>query len=167
MEMTNATFDACRKLVETVPVKTILFGVHRRVHLPGQSYAYSFEQPLAVVTSFLERITVKKPTVFAFAFDSKYMEAELLEVFGEKTLLTKTIRTPDFDHRSALLDLVLLQMHNDCLLSFRSTFSFSVASRSGKICFFVEKEAPEVFQLGNAQAGSVSMRFHFLDVNDW
>jgi hypothetical protein len=95
------------------------------------------------------------------------MGAGFLELFPSNTLRTKAIRKPDFDHNSALMDLTFLEMCDDCLLSFRSTFSFAVASRRGTRCFFVEKEAPEVFQIANSQAGSVSMQFHFWDVNDW
>jgi hypothetical protein len=58
-------------------------------------------------------------------------------------------------------------MCRECLLSFRSTFSFAVAARRGVRNYFVDKEAPEVFGLSNSQAGSVSMTMTAWDVNDW
>jgi hypothetical protein len=167
MKIPNATFDVCQKLVDTIPGSMKLFGVHLRLQFPGQFYSHSCEQTLKVITPFLRNLMEKHPIVFGFASDSKDMEAGFMEMFRENTIQTKAIRKPDFDHKSALLDLIFLQMCDDCLLSFRSTFSFAVMSRRGTRCFFVEKEAPTVFQIANSQAGSVSMQFHFWDENDW
>jgi hypothetical protein len=161
------TFLAAQEVVEKVPVSVALIGVHLRVQFPGQFYSHSFEQTMRVVTPFLARKMAVHPTVFAFASDSQHMERRFRKIFGPATIQTKAPRRPDYDHKSALLDMVFLEMANDCLLSFRSTFSFAIASRRGTRCYFVEKEAPEVFQIANSQAGSVSMQFHTWDVNDW
>jgi hypothetical protein len=77
------------------------------------------------------------------------------------------VRGADFDHSTAMTDLAFLQSCDECLLTFRSTFSYAAATRRGTRCFYVEKEAPEVFQLSNSQAGIISMLFHFVDINDW
>jgi hypothetical protein len=163
----NETFAAVKQIIDTVPTAVAVFGVHLREQFPGQFYTYSFEQSMNVVAPFLRQKIREGPIVFAFASDSKHMEQHFLAVFRKWTIQTKTIRKPDFDHKSALLDLLLLEMANDCLLSFRSTFSFAVVSRRGTRCFFVDKEAPAVFQFANSQAGSVSMQFTAWDVNDW
>jgi hypothetical protein len=167
MKIPAVTFQACSEVAATVPAHNRLFGVHLRLQFPGQFYSYGCEQTMSVATPFLQFLMEKHPTVFAFASDSTAMEAQFLRLFPRNTIRTKAIRKPDYDHKSALLDLVFLQMCDDCLLSFRSTFSFAIASRRGRRCFFVEKEAPEIFQIANSQAGSVSMQFHFWDANDW
>jgi hypothetical protein len=161
------TFAAVKEIIDTVPNGVTVFGVHLRVQFPGQFYTYSFEQSMTVVSPFLNQKIREGPTVFAFASDSKHMEQAFLAVFKKMTIQTKAIRSPDFDHKSALLDMLFLEMANDCLLSFRSTFSFAIVSRRGTRCFFVDKEAPAVFQIANSQAGSVSMQFTAWDVNDW
>jgi hypothetical protein len=161
------TFESAFQFLNSVPDTTKVIGVHLRLQFPGQFYSHSCEQTMKVVKPFLQALADRHPTVFGFASDSTFMEAAFLGVFGPQTIQTNAIRVADYDHTSALLDLAFLQMANDCLLSFRSTFSFAVASTRGTRCWFVEKEAPQIFQIANSQAGSVSMQFHFFDVNDW
>jgi hypothetical protein len=160
-------FDAAHLVINSVPKKIRIFGVHLRVQYPGQFYSYSFDQTLSVVTPFLREKLAEGKTVLGFASDAILMEQKFMGLFGKFIIQTRAFRKADFDHTSAMVDLIFLEMCNDCLLSFRSTFSFAVASRKGQRCYFVEKEAPEVFQLGNSQSGSISMLFHRWDVNDW
>jgi hypothetical protein len=167
MKIPPSTFEACNGLTESIPKGVRFFGVHLRIQFPGQFYSHSYEQTMKVVEPFLMHVLEESPTMFGFASDSEHMGNFFMKKFRQNTIETKAIRKADFDHTSALLDLTMLQMCDDCLLSFRSTFSFAVASRRGTRCYFAEKEAPEVFQIANSQAGSVSMQFHFWDVNDW
>jgi hypothetical protein len=167
MKPSESNFNAAQNVVKTVPPTTCLFGVHLRLQFPGQFYSYSVQQSINIVAPFLRQKAEEKPMIFGFASDSKHMEAAFVSEFGKKVLMTSAIRLPDFDHRSALTDLLFLEMCDECLLSFRSTFSFAVASRRGVPSYFVDKEAPEVFALSNSQAGSVSMTMTAWDVNDW
>ena len=154
-------------IIDTVPKSVFLFGVHLRLQYSGQFYSHSVESTMNKITPFLSGLLKEKPTIFAFASDSKEMELCFNQRFYPNTIMTTAIRIPDFDHISALLDLSFLMACNECLLSFRSTFSYSIASRMGKRCWFVEKEAPSIFQATNSQAGSISMLMHYFDVNDW
>jgi hypothetical protein len=167
MKPSESNFNAAQGVVKTVPPTTCLFGVHLRLQFPGQFYSYSVQQSIIIVAPFLRQKSQEKPTVFGFASDSKDMEDAFVKEFDKKVIMTRAIRRPDFDHRSALTDLLFLEMCDDCLLSFRSTFSFAVASRRGTTNYFVDKEAPEVFRLMNSQSGSVSMTMTAWDVNDW
>lgn len=156
------------QLLNPIPKKILVFGVHLRFQFAGQFYSYSVESTMNKVTPFLKCLQRKTPTIFAFCSDSKDMEREFLRIFNRRNvLMTNAIRIPDFDHDSALLDMALLMACDQCLLSYRSTFSYAVASRTGKRCWFVEKEAPSVFQASNSQAGAISMLMHYYDVNDW
>jgi hypothetical protein len=165
-------FRRVSEKIDEVPITVNLIGVHLRLQFPGQFYSYSVEQTMNVVVPFLRARAAKHPTVFGFASDSKDMEDAFVarlppEGNIKRVLMTIAIRKPDFDHTTALMDLLLLEMCRECLLSFRSTFSFAVAARRGVRNYFVDKEAPEVFEIANSQAGSVSMTMTAWDVNDW
>jgi hypothetical protein len=159
--------EAAKRAMAVVPTNVRVLGVHLRIQYPGQFYSHSFEQTMNVVAPFLLAQLREKPTVFGFASDAKMMENWFLQTFGKFVIQTDAVRKADYDHRSALLDVVFLEMCDECLLTFRSTFSFAVAARRGTRCYFVEKEALDVFQLANSQAGSLSILFHRWDVNDW
>jgi hypothetical protein len=167
VRISSPTLNAAKSAMASVPRTVSVLGIHLRFQFPGQFYSYSVEQTMNVVVPFLIYKMNKKPTVFGFASDSKAMETEFVKRFGNITIKTNAIRKPDFDHVSAMVDMVFLEMCDECLLTFRSTFSFCVVSRMGKRCYYMEKEAPYVFQLGNSQSGSVSMLMHYWDVNDW
>jgi hypothetical protein len=154
------------KIMNTVPRSVYVMGVHLRFQFPGQFYSYSIGQSLSVAVPFLRYRMERKPTVFAFASDSTDMENAFRAVFSN-VIVTNVVRRPDWDHASALIDVIFLQMCNGCLLSYRSTFSNTIAYRMGKRCYWIEKESPEVFQLSNSQAGAVSMVFHFWDPVHW
>ncbi|KAK8881499.1 hypothetical protein M9Y10_004235 [Tritrichomonas musculus] len=156
------------KIFNPIPSSVMVFGVHLRFQFAGQFYSYCVESTMNKVVPFLMSLQKEMPTIFAFSSDSKEMERDFLKIFDRsKILMTNAVRLPDFDHDSALLDLILLMACDECLLSYRSTFSFAVASRTGKRCWFVEKEAPSVFQATNSQAGAISMLMHYYDYNDW
>jgi hypothetical protein len=167
LKISEDNFRPCQELVNSIPLNANLIGVHLRLQFPGQFYSYSVAQSMNIVGPFLRQKANDGPTLFGFASDSKDMESAFVKEFGESVLMTKAIRRPDFDHKSALTDLLFLEMATECLLSFRSTFSFAVAARRGVRNWFVDKEAPEVFELSNSQAGSVSMTMTAWDVNDW
>ncbi|EAY14908.1 hypothetical protein TVAG_380180 [Trichomonas vaginalis G3] len=159
--------DQAKKIIENIPKGTRIFGVHLRFQFPGQFYSYSVETTMKVVKPFLWQKIREQPTVIAFASDSKAMEEEFLKEFGKYSVKSNATRMADFDHVSALTDIALLMMCDECLLSYRSTFSFAIASRMGKRCWFYEKEALGIFQASNSQATAVSLLFHNWDVNDW
>jgi hypothetical protein len=160
-------FTTAEQVVQTVPRAVCLMGVHLRLQYPGQFYSYLVEQTIRVAVPFLKEIQKTKPTVFGFASDSPFMEAAFKKVFKKNVRVTAAIRAADFDHDSALIDIAFLEMCDDCLLSYRSTFSFAVASRRGTRAYFIEKEATGIFQIANSQAGALSMLFHRWDHNDW
>jgi hypothetical protein len=160
-------FKSAARTIARVPRSIFLMGVHVRLQYPGQFYSYSVDQTMAVVLPFLKSVCDRRPAMFAFASDSLFMEAAFRRVFRKRMIVTGAVRKADFDHESALVDLAFLQMCDECLLSFRSTFSFSVAAMRGTPCYFTEKQATGVFRIANSQAGAISMLFHAWDANDW
>ena len=156
-----------KSIIDSVPKDTRVFGVHLRFQFPGQFYSYSVETTMKVVKPFLWAKLREKKTVFAFASDSQEMEDAFRKEFGPYMIQSNATRKADFDHVSALTDIALLMMCDECLLSYRSTFSSAIATRMGKRAWFVEKESPGVFQASNSQATTISMLFHNWDVNDW
>ena len=109
----------------------------------------------------------KRPTVFAFSSDSKDMEDAFRGYFGNRVITTSTIKKPDFDHASALVDILFLMGANKCLLTYRSTFSFLIMSSTAKRGYFLEKESGAIFKVSNSQVGAISMLFHYYDNHDW
>ena len=159
--------DAAEEIIKDIPKDTRIFGVHLRLQFPGQFYSYSVETTMKVVKPFLWAKLKERKTVLAFASDSKEMEIAFKKEFGKYMIKSNATRKADFDHVSALTDIALLMLCDECLLSYRSTFSFAIAARMGKRAWFVEKESLGVFQSSNSQATSVSRLFHNWDVNDW
>jgi hypothetical protein len=159
--------EAAASIVDAVPRNVFVMGVHLRLQFPGQFYSHSVVQTIKVVRPFVQEILARRPTLIAFASDSPFMERDFMSLFARHVIVTKAVRKADFDHESALVDMAFLEMCDDLLLSYRSTFSFSVSMRRGRPCFWVEKEATGVFQLSHSQVGAVSMLMHAWDVNDW
>lgn len=156
-----------KKLLEKVPPGYRVFGVHLRFQNPGQFYSYNTSATMKTVTKFLKQKLEEKPTIFIFASDSATMETEFMKEFANNTISANVIRIPDYDHDSALLDITLLEMCDECLLTYRSTFSYVCAMRTGKRAWFVEKESNDVFQASNSQATAISVLYHQHDINDW
>jgi hypothetical protein len=61
----------------------------------------------------------------------------------------------------------MLEMSDDLLLTFRSTFSYMAMARTARRAWFIDKETPDVFQITNSQASIISMLYHKFDFNDW
>ncbi|EAY23232.1 hypothetical protein TVAG_185380 [Trichomonas vaginalis G3] len=167
MRLPQKSIEKAKKTFEKVPAGYRIFGVHLRFQHAGQFYSHNITRTLEVVIPFLKRKLEEKPTIFAFASDSSKMEQEFRKHFGKHMITVDTIRIADYDHDSALNDIAMLEMCDECLLSYRSTFSYVCAMRMGKRAWFVEKEADHVFQASNSQATVVSALFHNWDVNDW
>jgi hypothetical protein len=172
IKLDTAHYEFCKKVYDRVPPGVRVFGVHLRFHCAhgacgGGFYSYNVSNTMNVVRPFLQWIRAERPTVFAFGSDSADMEAAFRADFGQDMLVTDAVRKADYDHRSAMRDVLFLQMADECLLSFRSTFSFAIASRSGRTCWWVDKEAPDVIRLANSQSGSMSMLYTQWDVNDF
>lgn len=165
--LTNESMEEAKRVYANVPRGTRVIGVHLRFHLPGQFYSHNITSTMNAVSRFLDEKLKEKPTMFAFASDNQDMENAFKQKYGRYTITTNSIRIPDYDHNTALYDLALLEMADELLLTYRSTFSYVVSMRTLKRAYFVEKEAPDVFQLGNSQAGGISPLFHNYDVNDW
>ena len=160
MEIVNSIY-------EKIPKSIKVFGVHLRFHKAGEYFAYSVDQVIKTVTPFLQLVEKTKPTIFALASDSEELVRNFRSIFANNTITTDSIKKSDYDHVTALTDVAFLMMSNQCLLTYRSTFSFTIASRMGKRAFFYEKESPGIFQAGNSQATAVSMIYHQWDFNDW
>lgn len=160
MEVVNSIF-------KKIPKNMYIFGVHLRFHRAGEYFAYSVEQVMNTVTPFLQLVEKKRPTIFALASDSEQLVSSFRSIFENNTITTDSIKRSDYDHVTALTDVAFIMMSNQCLLTYRSTFSFTIASRMGKRAYFYEKESPGVFQAGNSQATAVSMIYHQWDFNDW
>lgn len=167
MRIPEKSINTAKKSYSKVPANVRVFGVHLRFQLPGQFYSYNITRTIQTVIPFLKKKLEEKPTVFAFASDNPEMESAFKRHFGSNTITCETIRIADYDHESALNDIAFLEMADECLLTYRSTFSYVCAMRMGKRAWFVEKEAPDVFQASNSQATAISALFHNWDVNDW
>lgn len=159
--------EIVHSIFKKVPKSLQVFGIHLRFHRPNEYFAYSVEQVIQTVVPFLQIVDKKKPTVFALASDSEELVRSLRSVFPNNTITTDSIKKSDYDHVTALTDVAFIMMANQCLLTYRSTFSFTIASRMGKRAFFYEKESPGIFRAGNSQATAVSMIYHQWDFNDW
>ena len=159
--------EAARQAVEGVPQNVRLFGVHVRIHIPGEYFSYNVQRTMDSIVPFLMHVASQQPTVFALATDNAEVEAYFRKLFGNNMVATSAMRRPDADHESALYDLALLEMCDECLLTYRSTFSLMVMSRMGKRAWFFDKESPDVFQLTSSQVSAISTLYHQFDPNDW
>jgi hypothetical protein len=160
MEQAHLVFD-------TIPANVRAFGVHIRFHKAGQYFTYTIERTFEVIKPFLKYEFQSQPTIFAFASDSSVAEGLIQHEFPGGVIKTSAYRRSDGDHRSALYDMALLEMCDERLLTYRSTFSYQSMARVGKRAWFVDKETPDVFQISNSQATSISMLYHDFDFNDW
>jgi len=167
MRLPQKAMDEAQKAFKNAPQNVRVFGVHLRFQFPGQFYSYNVTTTINTVLRFLYQKKNEMPTVFAFASDSGEMEKAFRTHFGDRMITTNTYRAADADHDSALYDIAMLEMCDECLLTYRSTFSFVVAMRMGKRAWFVERESPDVFHSSNSQSTAVSALFHNWDVNDW
>ena len=163
----ESALEAARQAVEGVPQNVRLFGVHVRIHIPGEYFSYSVQRTMDAIVPFLMYVANQQPTVFALATDNAEVEAYFRKLFGNKMVTTSAMRRPDADHESALYDLALLEMCDECLLTYRSTFSLMVMARMGKRAWFVDKESTDVFQLTSSQVAAISTLYHQFDPNDW
>jgi hypothetical protein len=80
---------------------------------------------------------------------------------------TQAMRWSDGDNLSALYDLAMLEMADNLLLTYRSTFSFVAMARTARRAWFIDKETRDVFQVSNSQTTVISMIYHQFDFNDW
>jgi hypothetical protein len=152
---------------DQIPANVRAFGVHIRFHKAGEYFTYTMEKTFETILPFLTFEFQRKPTIFAFASDSHTGMVLMAKQFGKAVVETSAYRKSDGDHRSALYDMVLLEMCDERLLTYRSTFSYQSMARVGKRSWFIDKETPDVFQISNSQATSISMLYHQFDVNDW
>ncbi|OHT14472.1 hypothetical protein TRFO_15123 [Tritrichomonas foetus] len=150
--------DAVQLLIKDIPADVRLFGVHLRFQWAGQFYSWSIEDTMKKVVPFIEYISNQKPTCFALASDSQ----EMMNKFGEhfKYIESKAMRMADGDHETGFLDIVMLMMCDECLLSYRSTFSNLVCMRTGKRPWYIEKDAPKIFLGFNSQGGVQHPIYH-------
>ncbi|KAH0788902.1 hypothetical protein GPJ56_007197 [Histomonas meleagridis] len=155
------------ELYKNIPKNIRIFGIHLRFQQPGHFFTYGIDHNMRTLVPFLNDQLNKRPTIFAFTSDSKEMETEFLKVYGNNTILTNTIKKPDFDHDSPQVDVLFLMYADQCLLTFRSSFSFLVMASTCKRGYFIEKESPGIFRMANSQAGAISALYHRRDYNDW
>jgi hypothetical protein len=167
MRIPERAMEEARKVIDPIPREIRTFGVHLRFHQAGRYFSYSEKRTMKTVRPFLNSVMAEKPTVFAFASDSATLERYFVTAFRGKTVRTRAVRKSDRDHASALFDLALLEMSEELLLTYRSTFSYIAMARTARRAWFVDKETPDVFQISNSQATIISMAFHQFDCNDW
>jgi hypothetical protein len=160
MQQAHVVFDQ-------IPPTVRAFGVHIRFHKAGEYFTYTIERTFETILNFLTIQFERKPTIFAFASDSHDGMVLMSQHFGKSVVETSAYRKSDGDHRSALYDMVLLETCDDRLLTYRSTFSYQSMARVAKRSWFIDKETPDVFQVSNSQATSISMIYHRFDANDW
>jgi hypothetical protein len=167
MRIPEQALDHATQVLAPVPRDVRTFGVHLRFHIAGEYFAYSVARTFASVEPFLLHLSKQKPTVFAFASDSADLEKRFGQTFGRQMVKTDAVRQSDGDHSSALDDLTMLEMSDDLLLTYRSTFSYIAMARTARKAWFIDKETPDVFQVSNSQASIISMIYHQFDFNDW
>jgi hypothetical protein len=167
MRIPEQALTQARLAMDPVAPDVRAFGVHLRFHIAGEYFAYSVERTFNSVKPFLLFLSNQKPTVFAFASDSLNLENRFTQDFGRQMIKTQAMRQSDGDHFSALYDLALLEMSDDLLLTYRSTFSYMAMARTARRAWFIDKETPDVFQISNSQASIISMVYHQFDFNDW
>ncbi|KAH0793384.1 hypothetical protein GPJ56_002686 [Histomonas meleagridis] len=167
IEIPNENLEYILKLFKTVPKNVRIFGIHLRFHMPGHYFTYGIQPNMKALVPFLLDKMNNKPTMFAFTSDSKDMEKEFLKVFGNYTILTDSVKRPDFDHASALVDILFMTATNECLGTFRSSFSFNAISKMCKRGYYIEKYSAQIFQMSNSQVGAISMQYHAWDRHDW
>ena len=166
-QLPEVAVEAAREALRDVPQNVRVFGVHVRIHIPGEYFAYSVQRTMEAITPFLMHVAQQQPTVFALATDNPEVEGHFRKLFGNLVVTTSAMRRPDADHESAMYDIALLEMCDECLLTYRSTFSYMVMARMGKRAWFFDKESPDVFQVTNSQSTIISTLYHQFDPNDW
>jgi hypothetical protein len=150
MRIPQRYIDFCRRLTEGVPATVRLFGVHLRYHYADNFYSITMERTLSIAVPFCLDVQAQRPTAFAFATDNW----ELFVRFGKAVKVISVpgmIREPDRDHDSALMDLTLLMICEDWLLSARSTFSALVALRVARRFWLIEKYANTIYLVSHSQ----------------
>jgi hypothetical protein len=167
MRIPASALEQATLALDPVPRDIRTFGVHLRFHIAGEYFAYSVERTFASIEPFLVFTSNQRPTVFAFASDSAALEKRFAQTFGRQMVKTPAMRQSDGDHSSALYDLAMLEMSDDLLLTYRSTFSYVAMARTARRAWFIDKETPDVFQISNSQATIISMIYHQFDFNDW
>jgi hypothetical protein len=167
MRFPESALDEAKSVVNPIPMDIRVFGVHLRFHKAGRYFSYSERRTLKSVLPFLRFVSDQCPTVFAFASDSIVLESRFAFAFPRQMVKTRAVRKADRDHVSALFDMALLEMSEELLLTYRSTFSYIAMARTARRAWFVDKETLDVFQISNSQATIISMLFHNFDVNDW
>lgn len=120
----QSSIGEANKIVSYVPKSKKLIDIHLRFQFPGQFYSYSIERTMNMIRGCVqERVC---DSVFAFASDSADMEAAFYGEFGRFTINSDAIGRSDFDYYSDLIDIALLMNCDECLLSYRSTFSYAL-----------------------------------------
>jgi hypothetical protein len=167
MRIPEVAMQQAARAFEPVPPGIRAFGVHLRFHIAGEYFSYSVERTIASILPFLRFCVTERPTIFAFASDSAAMERKFEQSFGQQMIKTPALRQSDGDHLSALYDMAMLEMSDELLVTFRSTFSFIAMARVARRAWFIDKESADVFQVSNSQASIISMLYHQWDFNDW
>lgn len=147
-----------QELFKNVPANVRLFGVHLRFQWAGQFYSWNISNTMSKVVPFISSILKEKPTQIALASDNQDMMNEFGKHFDY--VHTDAMRAADMDHNSGFADIIMLMYCDECLLTYRSTFSSLVSLRTGKRPYLVEKEANKIFLAYNSQCGIQSLIYH-------
>jgi hypothetical protein len=154
-------------LAEVPPGKRVL-GLHIRFHRAGQYYSHGFNQTMPIVYEEVDRRLARdKNLMLAVATDNLAIKKLMFARYGRRVLMTDALRKPDKDHRSAQSDMALILGADEMCVTYRSTFSWIIVSKSGRRAWWIEKEAPHWFPSSNSQSTGVSIVYHWRDHCDW
>lgn len=150
--------QAVYQLFKEVPANVRLFGVHLRFQWAGQFYSWSIPDTMSKVVPFISSIIKEKPTQIALASDNQ----DMMNAFGSHFhyLHSGAMRAADMDHNSGFADIVMLMYCDECLLTYRSTFSSLISIRTGKRPYLIEKQSKMIFLAFNSQCGIQSPIYH-------
>lgn len=162
------SIQLAQEFLSAVPKGKTVLGCHIRYHRAGQYYSHGLNQTMPIVREELEkRIKANPNIVLAVATDNLTIKYMMLEEYKERIVMTDALRRPDKDHLSAMIDMALLLGSDELFVTYRSTFSWIIVTKTGRNAWWIEKEAPHCFPGGNSQSMGVSMLYHWRDTCDW
>jgi hypothetical protein len=157
-----------KEILQTVPPGKRVLGLHIRFHRAGQYYSHGFNQTMPIVYEEVDRrLGADENLMLAVATDNLAIKKLMFARYGRRVLMTDALRKPDKDHTSAQSDMALILGVDEMCMTYRSTFSWIIVSKSGRRAWWIEKEAPHWFPASNSQSTGVSIVYHWRDHCDW
>lgn len=136
----NSASDAMEHIPKTVRV----MGVHF-------AKVINLGSVINIIKPLLVEYMKEKPAVLAVASQWE-IDEEINSLLPHSMIHVDAYRLGICD-RTALNDMALMMMCNDCVLNLRSSFACMIAARSGRRMYFYDELSASLLQFSSSQAG--------------